>query len=604
MKSKLDVRKRIKDICNAETAVKLIFTAFLLVSLASAVINGGYSELALGAGRILPRVLAVLGVSLALLAVELFFSEFRAVEWVMLGSALAFSASLIAYGDSEIQYRVFLAVLAAMLVVVSYVSGRGTFDKIPKDLRRGVKWSIACTLALFVCAIVAAIGVCRYLSFAAPNYDFGIWCNMFHNMKESGLPNTTCERDGMLSHFAVHFSPIYYLMLPFYFVFPYPETLQILQAVVLYSGIVPLCLLAKEKGISDRAAVLVCFVYAFYPAIATGTFYDLHENCFLLPLLLWCFLFFEKEKPLPMWIFAALTLLVKEDAFVYLLVFAVYVFFLKGKKKTALAMALASVLYFIIVSSLMRKFGNGIMVGRYDNLIADKADGLFGVVKTLILNPGYLFTQIFVSKDGDGIKLIYIVQLLFTLGLIPFATRKISRYLLVAPILMNLITMYVYQPNISFQYSFGITAFLFYVTLLNLSELGDRAKKIMLPTAAVASLLLFVMLVTPKFGYYTDRYVREKDIYRSMESVLEMIPDDASVTCSTFLLPHIADRGEIYEVTYHKENGKYKTDTDFAVLDMRYKDESQMLAEYFLEEGYDEYHREGYILILKKNLDN
>ena len=55
-------------------------------------------------------------------------------------------------------------------------------------------------------------------------------------------------------------------------------------------------------------------IYALFPAISTGCFYDIHENCFLAPLLLWLFYFFEKEKWIPMYISALLVLAVKEDA--------------------------------------------------------------------------------------------------------------------------------------------------------------------------------------------------------------------------------------------------------------------------------------------------
>ena len=199
-------------------------------------------------------------------------------------------------------------------------------------------------------------------------------------------------------------------------------------------------------------------------------------------------------------------------------------------------------------------------------------------------------------------KVLYILQLVFTLGFIPFATKKISRYILAVPMLMNLITMYVYQPNIRFQYSFGITAFLFYATLLNVAELSERPKKVMLPFSAVASVLLFSMLVTGHLGYYVDRYDKEREKYRQMDSALEeVLPADASVVCSTFILPHIADRDEVYEISYHKENGRYKTDTEFAVLDMRYKDESGKAADFLLENGYEEFYSDGgYLIILKK----
>jgi hypothetical protein len=86
-----------------------------------------------------------------------------------------------------------------------------------------------------------------------------------------------------------------------------------------------------------------------------------------------------------------------------------------------------------------------------------------------------------------------------------------------------------------------------------------------------------------------------------MNSVLEeILPEDASVACSTFILPHIADRSEIYEVEYHKENGSFKTDIEYVVLDMRYADSSNKAKEFYMANGYSEYHSGKQILILKK----
>ncbi len=604
MGENIGIKERMKNICTVGNAVKFIFTAFFLVSfLAVGFSEKSFEELSFASDfSIVQWAVSVAVLTLVMAALELFYGKYKTVEWIMLGGALLFSLVLVVKGGKGNQYHLYAAIIAAFAVILNYLVKVGTFDTVPSDFAKSVKWGLVVAFAVIACSVVAAIGVYRYLSYSAPNFDFGIWCNMFHNMKESGLPVTTCERDGLLSHFAVHFSPIYYLMLPFYFVFPSPITLQVLQAVILYSGVVPLCLMAKDKGISDRTTVLLAFVYSFYPAIATGTFYDLHENCFLVPLLLWCFFLFEREKYIPMAVFAALTLLVKEDAFVYLLVFAVYIFFLKNKKKVALVLAASALAYFVIVAGLMSAFGNGIMVGRYDNLIANPEDGLWGVVKTALLNPGYLLTQMFVSKDGDNSKILYTLQLLLPLAAMPFATKKLARYILVVPVLMNLITMYVYQPNIRFQYSFGITAFLFYVTLLNLSELGEKAKRIMLPLSAVASLLLFVMLVGGNLGYYVNRYEKEKESYKHADYVLsDVLPDDVSVACSTFLLPHIADRSEIYEIEYHKENGKYKTDTEYVAVDTRYTEDCEKATKYFLENGYEEYLNDGgYVIILKK----
>ena len=606
--NKKELYGKLKAIFTEGKAVKILFTAFLLVSFLSLAVNGGeYTDLAFVQGELSFVSVALffcglIGFFVLLAVAEVFVGKYKPVGWSMLVSSLLFSCALVAGADTQIRYHLYAAVIVAFAVILNSVVNDGTLDMIPEKFDKKIRWGIVGAVVAVCCFVVAAIGVYRYASYSAPNYDFGIWCNMFHNMSESGLPNTTCERDGLLSHFAVHFSPIYYLMLPFYMVFPHPAALQILQAVILYSGVVPLCIMAKHKGLSERTVAVLGVIYAFYPAIATGTFYDLHENCFLLPLLLWCFCFFEKERYIPMAVFAGLTLLVKEDAFIYLLIFALYVFFLKNQKKTALCLAVSALVYFAVVSSLMNAFGNGIMIGRYENLIFDLDDGLIGVLKTAIFNPGYLLTQLFVSKDGDNSKILYILQLLLPLSFIPVATKKISRYILVVPVLMNIITMYVYQPNINFQYSFGIIAFLFYATVLNLSELGEKTRKFMLSLSAVSAFLLFAMLVCGNFGYYKMRYDNNREVYEKMNYALEeMLPEEASVVCTAFILPHIADRDEIYEVKYHKENGKYKTDTEYAVFDMRYASENESAIKFFLGNGYEEYYSdEGILLILRK----
>ena len=83
----------------------------------------------------------------------------------------------------------------------------------------------------------------------------------------------------------------------------------------------------------------------------------------------------------------------------------------------------------------------------------------------------------------------------------------------------------------------------------------------------------------------------------SVEAFLEeTVPDDASVAASTYLLPHLADRDEIYEVHYHKN----KPDIEYVVLDARYTSHEKFYEEY-LEHGYTVVAElENCILVLKQ----
>jgi uncharacterized membrane protein len=199
-------------------------------------------------------------------------------------------------------------------------------------LGKGVSLGVAIGCGVLSAFVIGFVTCLRHINLLTPTYDFGIWCQMFHNMSETLNPLTTCERGELLSHFAVHLSPIYYLILPFYLIFPSPLTLQIAQAIIIAGGIVPFYLLMRRYTLSHRACVVFSLIYLLYPVISKGCFYDLHENCFLLPLLLWVFWAYESEKLSLLPVFTVLCCLIKEDAAVYVAIFALYCL-LSGENK-------------------------------------------------------------------------------------------------------------------------------------------------------------------------------------------------------------------------------------------------------------------------------
>lgn len=84
-----------------------------------------------------------------------------------------------------------------------------------------------------------------------------------------------------------------------------------------------------------------------------------------------------------------------------------------------------------------------------------------------------------------------------------------------------------------------------------------------------------------------------------MEEILDTLPEDASLSVSTFLLAHVADRDEIYEVRYH-ENAP---DVDYVVLDVRF-DACEATRRAYDRHGYTlfaEY--DGLIVILQRPAD-
>ena len=250
-------------------------------------------------------------------------------------------------------------------------------------------------MALLFVAFVGGYGVFRYITYSSPNFDFGIFSQMFYYMKETFLPLTTLERGTLLSHFAIHISPIYYLLLPGYLIFPCPEYLQIMQALVIASGVIPLYLICKHYLLSNKIVVCLVTAYFFFPALSSGCFYDLHENCFLVPLLLWFFYSAEKRKIPLFYLFGILTLLVKEDAFIYVIFACIY--FIIGKKMYyhGALMMIFSAMYFGIALLLLYLQGYGAMVNRFDNFMAVKKGSMIEVLKTVFVNSAMVISEFF-----------------------------------------------------------------------------------------------------------------------------------------------------------------------------------------------------------------
>lgn len=485
-------------------------------------------------------------------------------------------SALLAFMGNDYYTAFVIAALWALLIY--YYSSRGYLVLNGKKKEKRRKTLLAASVIVFI-IVVGGHGVLRYVNYAAPNYDFGIFVNMFHNMRESFRPVTTCERDGLLSHFAIHISPIFYVLLPFYWIFPSGATLQLSQALILASAVIPMYLLAKHFGLSKMKTAVMCAVLLFHPAVASGTNYDMHENCFLLPLLLWVFYFFEKEKYIPLAVFTLLTLSVKEDAAVYIVFFALFVILSRRKYICGAALFAGAGLYFALCMILLTKFGNGVMSSRFANyIVAD--GGLAEAVKNVLADPGYVFTQIFIDKDCDySAKLLFIVQLFAPLAFMPLCVKKISRLTLLFPMLLiNLMTTYVYQYDIGFQYTFGTLAFLMYLAVMNVSEKDGETQKKFLCTALACAFLCF--LAAPTGSFFTSLFTLADNGEDNViiTETLNEIPDDASVVCSTFLLPHLADREVIYETYYHKYSSDEKI--DFVILDCRYESYKEILKKY------------------------
>ncbi len=488
---------------------------------------------------------------------------------------------------------------AACIVALSYLLANALLgraqDRPISPPERGEKlWYLPLgIMAAAFFAFVSAWTVCRFLGFANSTYDFGIFAQMFHNMADSGTPMTTLERSRELSHFGVHMSPIYYLMLPFYWLFPSPATLQIMQAAILASAVIPLYKLARLHALSGLQGLLLCAALLVFPAFSGGTSYDLHENCFLTPLILWMLYAADRKNRKLTVIFAVLTLLVKEDAAIYVLTFCLWLFFTRKEERVfAFSLAVVALAWFLAVTAYLANYGDGVMSDRYDNLMPNGSQSLFSVVVTALTCPMKLLHEAFEAE-----KLSFLCQMMLPLAFLPLVTRKFERLFLLIPFfVVNLLSDYPYQHDVLFQYTYGSTAFLFYLTAVNLADIPKGTLRIApLCVALVCGICIFARSILPVAVRPIENYSDHREYCDGVRAALKVVPDGASVTATAFYTPHLSERESLYDVLHCTT--EQILSSEYVVLQIHAQNEYENFnSDPLIHDGY-----ENLVFLLERN---
>src|SRR5205814_1213162 len=115
------------------------------------------------------------------------------------------------------------------------------------------------------------------------------------------------------THASGHFDPILVLLSPLYFLYPYSETLLVLQTLWLASSVVPLYLLALRATGNPRIGVALAATFVAYPALHGVSLFDFHSLALIIPLFLWLAYCFETERWKAYSAVVALLLFCRED---------------------------------------------------------------------------------------------------------------------------------------------------------------------------------------------------------------------------------------------------------------------------------------------------
>ena len=564
-----------------ERIVAALFTSVLFAYIYQLLSNGGFADLSAYYNSIkfvAFFAIVILGFA-ALIGFTYLLKQKYIIPWALMLSAFAVSVLLAAnYKEIDVYFCIGVG-LADLIIVLWQVRG----DKLgisSISISRRVALIAACVLFLATTVIFGFFTSLKYRTYNNFTFDFGIFAQMYERMASSFSPSTTVERSYMMSHFGVHFSPIFYLFLPGYYIFRSPIYLFYIQSMSVAAGVFAVYLICGKLGVSGKLTLALELIYAFYPCLFNGTFYDFHENKFLTTIILFLFYFIISKKTVWEFVFAFLLLSVKEDAAIYLIVIALFVMINRKEIWRGAIMLGMAVVYFIIAQKIVAATGTeGVMMSRLNDYFINGEQTFGSVVKSVFFDFGFLVKQMFTAE-----KIPFMLWMLAPVLFAPFMTKKISSLILLFPIIpINLMQSWKYQYDVDYQYTYGIAALVIISAIFVIAKLSTNKKRVVVLTSLCLCAVMTVALVYPKMQTNTSYMKNSESTRQQMDELIDSVPADASVTASHSLVPHLYKVEWLYSMpdyySQNRNNAEYladgrnvPVDTDYYVIDTRYND--------------------------------
>jgi len=463
---------------------------------------------------------------------------------------------------------------------------------------------VALAMALVYVLVFGSLSLTRHWAFHSTALDLGVFDQVLWNTVHGRFMESTLslERCDPHSFFLDHFSPALLLIVPFYAVFPHPETLIVFQTAALALGGWPIYLLARHYFPRGEQRLVWIAVYVLSAPLAWITFYDFHEiTLAVLPLGLAMY-FLATRRTVPLVLCLGASFLVKEELPLIAVGFGLALLAQRRWQLGAFVAVASSAWFVVTLKVIIPAFAGGApyqYLGRYLDLGSNELE----IARTLVLDPLRVLRVLLSGEVGSKIAF---VLTLFAPGL-GLALRARSALIpSIVPLGYLLLSNYGGQHTHHNHYGAPVIPLALGASILGFATLPDRPvlrRRVVgavLVSALAFSLVHGAIPFTPDFydAYLRgnpDRAPSEGQIfareprYEPFLPAVAAISADASISSRDFFTTQVSER----RFNYHL-NGLDPCGAEYVILDYAdpsvNRDEQKHLAEVATLEaqGYDE----------------
>ena len=387
-----------------------------------------------------------------------------------------------------------------------------------------VGWMVGIAILIFF-----ACSSFRHTLFQSGAFDLGFFDNALYLISQGQPPFVVFNN---VHVFGDHAAYLLYPLALLYKIVPDIHWLFAVQAITLGLGALPTFYLAKEAGLKKAQAVAMAAVYLLYPLVFNVNLFDFHPEVIALPAILAAVLAVRLGQI--GWFCLCIIVILGCKAVLSLTVAAMGIWLLAFEKRRlygAIALGAGIAWFLIATQVIFPTFGvnQPSAIARYKHL----GNSLPEIIKSLLLHPGVVFSQIFTSVNF-GYLILLISPVVW--GLSPYYLTPLLGA--IPTLSLNLITDYHRQKDLIHQYSLPILPFLLLAVIANLASGGGwfRSHRLIILWALIAFLAL------GKYSYLWSKYLSSLDTWQANQEAIEHIRTQEGVLTTDAIAPHLTHR--------------------------------------------------------------
>jgi uncharacterized membrane protein len=427
--------------------------------------------------------------------------------------------------------------------------------------------------------------------------DQALWNTLHGAILHQTICNTVTDTNclGDVSRFAIHFEPIMLPLSLLYLIAPTPKALMLLQTLVVASGVYPVFWIACRRLSSPLAGLIFAIAYLLYPQLQSAILFDFHAVTLTMAFLVYAIYFMLTRQNIGLLIACVLALATKEEVPLDIVMIGLAILLFQRRWRLGTGIISLSLVWLIMAITVMHiasPVGHSPTAARYGYLGGDPLQaGIY-----IATHP----IQVLREEILDDAGIAYLSILLGAFSFLGFAS-PLTLILCLPALSINLLSsdanmhqgLHQYSaeivPSMVFSAISGIALLLEVVTLSQRNRSTRRGsfsnlRKLVSTTFArmhlkiptVSRVALVALLAIALAGCLVQQRTMNlgnPPTFLALawptatphsdlaNTVVALIPADASVSAQNTLVPHLSHRRFIYQYPYDAQL------SDYVVLD-------------------------------------